>query len=133
METDQRQPPDSAVSRFKIRAGSLHAVRAFFFTVAGLRAAWRHEEAFRQEVFLFVVLFPLGVWLGDNGVERALLVGCLVLVLIVEIVNSALEAAVDRHGDEIHKLSGRAKDMGSAAVFLALCNVGLVWGLVLFS
>ncbi len=100
--------------------------------MAGLRSTWKHEEAFRQEVMLVVALLPLGLWLGDNGVERALLAGCLLLVLIVEVINSALEAAVDRFGYEPHKLSGRAKDMGSAAVFLAMCNVALTWGLILF-
>jgi diacylglycerol kinase (ATP) len=115
----------------KIRAGALHALHALGYSLKGLRAAWQHEEAFRQEVIFFIILAPLALWLGDNALERALLIGSLLLVLIVEILNSALEAVVDRHGDEIHTLSGRAKDMGSAAVFLALCQVALVWGLLL--
>ncbi|MGH8248915.1 MAG: diacylglycerol kinase, partial [Gammaproteobacteria bacterium] len=78
------------------------------------------------------VLAPIGLWLGENGVERALLVGALVLVLIVELINSGIEAVVDRFGGEIHELSGRAKDVGSAAVFLALINVLVVWGLLAF-
>jgi diacylglycerol kinase (ATP) len=97
----------------------------------GLRATWQLESSFRLEVYLFLVLAPLGLWLGDNGVERALLVGVLILVLVVEVLNSALEAVVDRWGSEHHDLAGRAKDMGSAAVFLADMNVLACWGLVL--
>ncbi|MDD3608560.1 MAG: diacylglycerol kinase [Halothiobacillaceae bacterium] len=98
----------------------------------GLATAYRKEEAFRQELWLALVLVPLGLWLGDNGIERALLVGSVLLVLIVELLNTGIENVVDRVGLEPHKLSGRAKDMGSAAVFVALANVALVWGLVLF-
>lgn len=106
-------------------------VRAGSYSASGLRAAIRKEAAFRQEVLLFVVLAPLALWLGRNGVERALLLGSLVVVLIVELLNSAVEAAVDRIGKKHHKLSGRAKDMGSAAVYLALMLVVVTWGLVL--
>lgn len=105
--------------------------RATRFSWQGLRAALRHEAAFRQELALTLVLAPLGLWLGSNGVERALLLGALLLVLITELVNSAIEAAVDRHGPDPHDLSGRAKDIGSAAVFVALVNVPVIWGLVL--
>ena len=84
-----------------------------------------------QELALCLVMIPLGVWLGQTGVERALLIGSLLLVLIVELLNSAIEAVVDRFGGEQHELSGRAKDIGSAAVFIALLNVAIVWGLVL--
>lgn len=98
----------------------------------GLLAAWRHEAAFRQELLLLVVLGPLGLWLGTGGVEKALLVGSLLLVLIVELLNSAIEAVVDRTGAERHELSGRAKDLGSAAVLISLLLVALVWWLVLF-
>lgn len=97
----------------------------------GLCAAFRLEAAFRQELALVAVLAPVGWWLGGNGVERALLLGVLLLVLMVELLNSAVEAAIDRHGGENHDLSGRAKDLGSAAVFVSLVNVPLVWGLVL--
>ncbi len=108
-------------------------LRAAACSVAGLRAAWQGEAAFRQEVLLVAVLAPLGMWLGATGAERALLLGSLLLLLVVELLNSAVEAVVDRIGQEYHPLSGRAKDLGSAAVFLALALVILVWGLVLFS
>lgn len=106
-------------------------LRATRYSWQGLCAAFRHEAAFRQELALCVLLAPLGWWLGGSGVERALLLGSLLLVLIVELLNSAVEAAVDRHGGDLHDLSGRAKDLGSAAVFVALVNVPVVWGLVL--
>lgn len=105
--------------------------KALGFTWLGLKAAYKHEEAFRQEVFLLIVTFPLAFWLGQNGVETALLIGSVLLLLIVELLNSAVEAVVDRFGGEIHKLSGRAKDMGSAAVFIAMINTGLTWFLIL--
>lgn len=106
-------------------------VRAAGYSVSGLHAALRKEAAFRQEVILFVVLAPLGFWLGRNGIERSLLIGSLALVLIVELLNSGLEVAVDRISKKHHKLSGRAKDMGSAAVTLSILLVILVWALVL--
>ncbi|OGR00691.1 MAG: diacylglycerol kinase [Deltaproteobacteria bacterium RIFOXYD12_FULL_55_16] len=104
---------------------------AFGWSMAGLAAALRHEKAFQQELGLCLILAPIALWLGKTGVETALLLGALFLVLIVEIINSAIEAVVDRCGEEIHPLSGRAKDLGSAAVFLALANAALVWILVL--
>lgn len=107
--------------------------RATGYSLAGIRAAWRNEAAFRLEAMLFIILAPLGMWLGDSGLERVFLVGSLLLVLIVEIINSSIEAAIDRIGLEHHALSGRAKDMGSGAVFLALLNVVMVWILVLYS
>jgi diacylglycerol kinase (ATP) len=106
-------------------------VRAAGYSISGLRVALLKEAAFRQEVILFAVLAPLGAWLGANGVERALLIGSLLLVLIVELLNSALEATVDRISRQRHKLSGRAKDMGSAAVYLSLLLAILVWALIL--
>ncbi|OGI38419.1 MAG: diacylglycerol kinase [Candidatus Muproteobacteria bacterium RBG_16_64_10] len=106
-------------------------LRAAGYSVAGLRAALRKEAAFRQEVILFVVLAPLAFWLGRNGIERALLLGSLLLVLIVELLNSAVEATVDRISKKHHRLSGRAKDMGSAAVYLSLLLAALTWLLVL--
>jgi diacylglycerol kinase (ATP) len=106
--------------------------RAAGYSVSGLKAALANEAAFRQEMALFVLLAPLGLWLGRDGVERSLLVGSLVLVLVVELLNSAVEAAVNRIGNEPHALSGRAKDIASAAVFLSLLLVALVWVLVLF-
>lgn len=98
----------------------------------GLRAAWHNEEAFRQEALSCLVLIPCGLWLGDDGVERVLLVGSLLLVVIVELVNTGIEATVDRIGPERHELSARAKDIGSAAVLMALLNAALVWLLLLF-
>ena len=98
---------------------------------AGLAAAWRHEVPFRLEVLAFLVLFPIAMVVGQNGVERALLAGSLLLVLIVELLNSSLEATLDRISLEDHPLIGRAKDIGSAAVFMALVNAALVWLLVL--
>ena len=106
-------------------------VRAAGYSLAGLKAALRGEAAFRQELALFVVLAPLGAWWGRNGVERALLVGSLLLVLVIELANSAIEAVVNRIGREHHELSGQAKDMGSAAVLLAMLLVVVVWGFVL--
>ncbi|OQX11431.1 MAG: diacylglycerol kinase [Desulfobulbaceae bacterium A2] len=107
-----------------------HFIKAFGWSMAGFRWALG-EAAFRQELLLVAVLAPLALWLGKSGVERALLCGSLLLVLIVEILNSAIEAAIDRFGGEHHPLSGQAKDMGSAAVFLALTNVVIVWLLIL--
>lgn len=98
---------------------------------AGLAAAWLHESSFRLEVYLFVVLAPLALWLGQDGIERALLIGSMVLVLSAELLNSAVEAVIERYGAEHHELAGRAKDMGSAAVFVLMLNVLLTWALVL--
>ena len=98
----------------------------------GLVGAFREEAAFRQELALTVVLLPLGIWLGRTGVERALLIGSLLLVLIVELLNSGIEAVVDRVGLERHELSGLAKDMGSAAVLVSLLNVAAIWGFLLY-
>jgi diacylglycerol kinase (ATP) len=103
-------------------------VNATFFSMAGLRAAWRNEASFRQETALCLVLLPAAVWLGQTAVERALLIGACVWVLIVELLNSALETVVDRVGTEHHPLSGQAKDLGSAAVLLSLVLVLVIWG-----
>jgi diacylglycerol kinase (ATP) len=113
--------------------GPARLIRATRCSVNGLAAALRNEAAFREETALAAILVPAGLWLGESGIERALLAGAIVLVLIIELLNSGIEAVVDRFGGEIHELSGRAKDLGSAAVFLALVNVVLVWGLVLLS
>ena len=106
-------------------------VRALRYSYAGLRAVFFGEAAFRQELLLAAALVPVAVWLGDNGVERALMIAALLLVLIVELLNSAVETVVDRVGAELHDLSGRAKDIGSAAVFISLVTVPIVWALVL--
>ena len=105
--------------------------RATVWSLQGLRAAWLHESSFRLEVYLFLVLGPLGVLLGGTGVERALLVGSCLLVMAMELMNSAMEAVIERYGAEHHELAGRAKDMGSAAVFVLMMNVLLVWGCIL--
>ena len=107
------------------------AWQAFLWSMQGLRATWAVESSFRLEVYLFVVLAPLAVWLGQNGVERAILISSMLLVLVVEVLNSALEAVVDRWGPEHNELAGRAKDMGSAAVFLSDLNVLACWGFLL--
>jgi diacylglycerol kinase (ATP) len=112
--------------------GLARLISATGYSWAGLRAAFVHEAAFRQEAALTLVLVPLGIWLGESGLEKAVLVASWLLVLLVELLNSAIEAVVDRIGDEMHPLAGRAKDIGSAAVLLALLNAAIVWGLVLF-
>jgi diacylglycerol kinase (ATP) len=111
-------------------AGLRRIFNATLFSCAGLRAAWRHEASFRQEVLAAALLIPAGVWLGRNAVERSLLLGSCMLVLVVELLNSGLEAIVDRVGIEHHELSGRAKDMGSAAVLVSLLLVLLTWALI---
>lgn len=115
----------------KAATGSARLARAFGSTWRGLAAAWREEEAFRQECLLAVVVVALGLWLGESGIERALLVGPMFLVLAIELVNSAVEATVDRIGLERHPLSAIAKELGSAAVFIAFVLLGLNWLLVL--
>ena len=105
--------------------------RAAGYSAAGLKAALKFEPAFRQEIALFIVLAPLGFWLGRDGVERALLIASLLLVLVVELLNSAIETAVNRMSEQPHALSGRAKDLASAAVFVSMLLVVLVWTLVL--
>jgi diacylglycerol kinase (ATP) len=133
-EPKSSSPPDvtPAESEFKGKTGLRRVWNAFFYSVEGLKAAYRHEDAFRQEVWLAVVLIPLALLLPASAVGRALMIGSVLLVLIVELLNSAVEAAIDRISLERHRLSKRAKDIGSAAVMLALLNVVIVWTLVLF-
>lgn len=114
------------------KTGFARLISAAGYSWAGLRAAFLHEAAFRQEMALSLVLVPLGIWLGGTGLEKAVLVAVWVLVLLVELLNSAIETVVDRISDEVHPLAGRAKDIGSAAVLVALINAAIVWGLVLF-
>ena len=102
-------------------------VRAFGYSMKGLAAAWRHEAAFRQETVLCAVLLPASFWVGTSLLERLLLITTLFIVLITELFNSAIEALTDRVGAEHHELSGRAKDISSAAVFLALVLIAVVW------
>jgi diacylglycerol kinase (ATP) len=111
--------------------GLTRLLNAFRWSLAGFASALRHEEAFRQELTLCALLAPVGLWVGDGGGERALLVGSLLAVLVVELLNTAVESAVDRIGADHHLLSKRAKDLGSAAVFLSLVNVAVTWALVL--
>ena len=115
------------------KTGLARIIDATRYSWLGLSAAVKHEAAFRQELFLCLILIPASFWLGQTAVEYALLIGSLLLILIVEILNSAIEAVVDRFGDEIHELAGRAKDMGSAAVMLALLNVVVIWGLIAYT
>jgi len=114
------------------KTGLARIIDATRYSWLGLSAAVKHEAAFRQELFLCLILIPASFWLGQTAVEYALLIGSLLLILIVEILNSAIEAVVDRFGDEIHELAGRAKDMGSAAVFLALLNAFVIWALIAY-
>lgn len=113
--------------------GLRRVIAATGYSMQGFRAAYQNEEAFRQELWLCVLLAPIALWLGESGIERALMIGALCLVLIVELLNSAIEATIDRIGLERHELSGRAKDIGSAAVFVALANVVIIWLLVLMN
>ena len=111
--------------------GISRLIRSFGYSFQGFRLAWREEAAFRQEISLAVVVIPAGLYLGNTGMERALLVMPMLLILVVEFLNSALEAVVDRSGTERHPLSGMAKDMGSAAVLLSFVLLGTVWLLIL--
>ena len=111
--------------------GLKRIINACFFSIAGFKATWEHEEAFRQEVILFLVTTPLALWLGQTAIEKVLLIGSVVLVMLVELLNSAVEAVVDRISFEHHELSGRAKDIGSAAVMMSLAWAAVTWALIL--
>jgi len=121
------------ISPFKGKTGLRRLLNAVGYSWAGLRAAYQHESAFRQEFWLGLILVPLAFYLGETAIERVLMVGALLLVLIVELLNSAIEASVDRISLEHHLLIKRAKDMGSAAVLLALLNVVVVWVVLLLN
>lgn len=110
--------------------GLRRIINATFFSMAGLRVAWRDEAAFRQELLLCIVLIPAAFWLGRTAVERSLLIGSCLIVLIVELLNTGIENVVDRFGEERHRLSGQAKDMGSAAVFVSLMLTVVIWSLI---
>lgn len=112
------------------KTGIARIIDAFGYSMKGFAAAWRFEAAFRQEVWLTLVLLPLSLWLAQTPVELALLWASLLWVLMAELANSAIEAVVDRTGDEHHRLSARAKDMGSALVLLSLVLLVVVWGLI---
>lgn len=122
----------SDYKEFKGKQGIVRLMNALGYSRDGLGAAWTNEAAFREEVMLAVVTIPLALFLGETGVDRALMVGSILLVLIVEILNSAVEAVVDKASPEKHELAKRAKDMGSAAVLLSLVNAAAVWACVLW-
>jgi diacylglycerol kinase (ATP) len=107
--------------------GMAHLLRAFGYSMTGLRTTFLHESAFRQELLLCAVAMPLGMWLGESAVERVLLVGSLLLVLALELMNTAIENAIDRISPERHELAKRSKDAGSASVFVGLVLAGFVW------
>jgi len=115
----------------KLRDQWRHLQNALKYSWMGLRTAFRKEKAFQQEVLVLLFVIPTGLWLGKTGVERALLIGSWFMVIIVELINSAIEAIVDRVGFEHHKLSGRAKDFGAASVFCSILLSIIIWGLVL--
>jgi diacylglycerol kinase (ATP) len=119
------------VSPFKGKTGLRRLINAFGYSVEGFKAAFQHEDAFRQEVFLAIILIPLAAYLGSDATEKALMIASVILVMIVELLNSAIEAAVDHTSTDHHALAKRAKDIGSAAVFLALTTVATIWGLML--
>ena len=130
MNTVERTPGRSAADRPKL-AGMRRLVLAFVNSWKGFRGAFRFEAAFRQEVALAVVMLPLGAYLGKTGVEKALLVASVLLVLIVELLNTGIETVVDRIGLERHELSGLAKDVGSTAVLLSFAVLIVIWGFLL--
>lgn len=112
------------------KRGLARIIAATGFSAAGIAAAWRNEAAFREELVLTIALLPVALWLGETMTQRALLIGSCLLLLVVELLNSAIEATVDRIGHDLHALSAQAKDMGSAAVLLSLLCAALVWAAV---
>jgi len=118
-------------SPFKGKTGIKRLANAFTYSVAGTLAAFKHEDAFRQEVILSAILIPLAIYLGQTVIEQALMIASILLIIIVELLNSSLEATVDRISIKRHKLSKRAKDIGSAAVFFSLVNAAVIWFLIL--
>ena len=123
-------PPEVVESPHKGQRGVRRLVNAFFYSLSGLRLAFHHESAFRQEIVLAAVLIPLALVIPAGAVERVLLIGTVLLVIVVELLNSSVEAAVDRIGFDTHRLSKRAKDLGSAAVLIALVLLAMTWMLV---
>lgn len=123
-------PQQRAENPFKGKTGIIRIVHAFFTSCAGLSDAWRHESAFRQEILLAAILVPVALLLPATAAERALLIATVLLVIIVELLNTSVEAAIDRISFEHNSLSKRAKDIGSAAVFVALVLMAVVWGLI---
>jgi diacylglycerol kinase (ATP) len=115
------------------KTGISRIINASVYSWQGFKAAYKYEAAFRQELLLCLLLLAVLPWIASTVLEVLILISSLFIVLICEIINSAIEAVVDRFGDEIHPLAGRAKDMGSAAVFLALLNLGVCWSLILYT
>ena len=130
MET--KQDTHNGESPFKGKTGLTRLINALRYSFDGLAAAYRHEDAFRQESWLALVLVPVALFLPASSIGKALMIGSVLLVLIVELLNSAIEAVVDRVSLDRHHLAKRAKDIGSAAVLISLANVAVIWGLVLF-
>ncbi len=120
-------------SPYKGKTGLVRLWNAFGYSLAGFRAAYKHEDAFRQEVWLAAVLVPLALWLPVSGLGKALMIASVLLVVLVELLNSAIEATVDRISLDSHDLAKRAKDIGSAAVLVSLIDVIVVWALVLLA
>jgi diacylglycerol kinase (ATP) len=119
-------------SPYKGKTGLRRLLNAFGYSMAGIKAAYKNEDAFRQEVLMAIVLIPLAIYLGETGLEKAIMIASVLLVIIVELLNSSIEATVDRISLENHNLAKRAKDIGSAAVLLSLVNMAVVWGLLIF-
>lgn len=131
-ETPTEQETMSDYTEFKGKQGIVRLINALGYSRDGLGAAWKNEAAFREEVMLAIVTIPLAIFLGETGVDRALMIASILLILIVEILNSAVEAVVDKASPEKHELAKRAKDMGSAAVLLSLVNAAVIWACVLW-
>ena len=128
---DDNEVESPLESPHKGKTGLRRVFNAFFYSLEGLRSAWKHEDAFRQELIFALLLIPAALWLGQTGLERAVLIASLFGVVLMELLNSAVEATVDRISLENHRLAKRAKDIGSAAVLIAILNVIVVWGLIL--
>ena len=118
-------------SPYKGKTGLKRLVNAFSYSISGTLAAFKHEDAFRQEVILAVILTPVAIYLGETPIDQALMISSLLLIIIVELLNSSIEATVDRISVKHHKLAKRAKDIGSAAVFFSLINASVIWFLIL--
>ena len=118
-------------SPYKGKTGLRRLVNAFGYSIAGTFAAFKHEDAFRQEVILTTILAPVAIYYGETAIDQALMIGSLLLIIIVELLNSSIEATVDRISVKHHKLAKRAKDIGSAAVFFSLINASVIWFLIL--
>ena len=118
-------------SPYKGKTGLRRLINAFGYSIAGTLAAFKHEDAFRQEVILSAILIPLALYLGQTGIEQALMISSLLFIIVVELLNSSIEATVDRISVKHHKLAKRAKDIGSAAVFFSLINAAVIWFLIL--